>query len=140
MQTFLPYSDFSKSAGVLDRARLGKQRVETWQIYLALTNPEYGWKNHPATKMWRGYVGALLEYGQVICQEWISRGYKDTLLNKFQNAKTSGNVFSLEMPFWLGDVAFHASHRANLLRKFPEHYNKFNWTDSPTLPYVWPVT
>ena len=32
MQTFLPYADFSKSAGVLDRMRLGKQRVETLQI------------------------------------------------------------------------------------------------------------
>lgn len=28
MQTFLPYPDFVESASVLDRQRLGKQRVE----------------------------------------------------------------------------------------------------------------
>jgi len=28
MQTFLPYPDFARSAAVLDRQRLGKQRLE----------------------------------------------------------------------------------------------------------------
>ena len=32
MQTFLPYPDFARSAAVLDRQRLGKQRVEVLQI------------------------------------------------------------------------------------------------------------
>lgn len=32
MQTFLPYSDFTKSAQCLDNRRLGKQRVECLQI------------------------------------------------------------------------------------------------------------
>ena len=32
MQTFLPYADFPGSAKVLDRKRLGKQRVECCQI------------------------------------------------------------------------------------------------------------
>ena len=32
MQTFLPYPDFARSARVLDRKRLGKQRVETLQV------------------------------------------------------------------------------------------------------------
>lgn len=32
MQTFLPYPDFDKSAQSLDMMRLGKQRVETFQI------------------------------------------------------------------------------------------------------------
>lgn len=36
MQTFLPYADFRASAHVLDRQRLGKQRVETLQIMQAL--------------------------------------------------------------------------------------------------------
>ena len=33
----------------------------------------------------------------------------------------------------------HASHRSNLLRKDPEHYMQFGWTEPPDLPYVWPV-
>jgi len=32
MQTFVPYANFSESAKVLDRQRLGKQRVETLQV------------------------------------------------------------------------------------------------------------
>lgn len=36
MQTFLPYPDFRQSAKVLDRARLGKQRVECLQLARAI--------------------------------------------------------------------------------------------------------
>lgn len=36
MQTFLPYSDFERSAASLDDLRLGKQRVETLQIMQSL--------------------------------------------------------------------------------------------------------
>jgi len=32
VRTFLPYPEFDRSAAVLDRARLGKQRVEVLQI------------------------------------------------------------------------------------------------------------
>ena len=37
MQTFLPYSDFRDSFSVLDNKRLGKQRVEAYQIISAIT-------------------------------------------------------------------------------------------------------
>ena len=58
MQTFLPYPDLRASCVVLDDRRLGKQRVETFQILRALTWPEYAWKNHPAVRMWRGFLPA----------------------------------------------------------------------------------
>lgn len=38
MQTFLPYSDFARSAASLDMMRLGKQRVETFQVLQKLLN------------------------------------------------------------------------------------------------------
>lgn len=41
MQTFLPYSDFKKTAKCLDYKRLGKQRVEAWQIYETLLKGEF---------------------------------------------------------------------------------------------------
>ena len=66
MQTFLPYSDFNRSALALDRQRLGKQRVECKQIVLALGNPTYGWQNHPAVRMWRGHARVLCEYLSLI--------------------------------------------------------------------------
>ena len=136
MQTFLPYADFNQSAACLDRQRLGKQRVETKQIYLALTNPSYGWQNHPAVKMWRGCEVALGWYGQAVCREWIKRGYKDTMLPFFDSIATA----SIEqLPTWFGDTAFHFSHLSNLIRKLPAHYAQL-WPDiSAELPYVWPV-
>lgn len=138
MQTFLPYPDFAESAAVLDRQRLGKQRVECLQILGALTNPTAGWNNHPATKMWRGYEHDFVEYSVVICDEWISRGYKDTCRDKIL-AMVPERESNWEIPPWLGDDAFHASHRSNLLRKDPEWYGQFGLTEPPDLAYIWPV-
>ena len=151
MQTFLPYPNFTESARVLDRQRLGKQRVEALQLLNAISaNTTSSWCNHPAAKMWFGYPWALVEYGEAICIEWISRGYKDSVLNKLHDMRLHfcfvhydkpgdalmSSVF--EYPPWLGDEAFHASHRSNLLRKLPEHYRQF-WPDEPDdLPYIWP--
>ena len=33
----------------------------------------------------------------------------------------------------------HASHRSNLLRKDPEFYGKYGWTEPDNLEYIWPV-
>lgn len=141
MQTFLPYSSFVESARVLDYRRLGKQRVETKQLILALTQPHYGWKNHPAAKMWRGYVPLLAEYGRVMCREWRDRGYNDSLMPFFEGFDDVRElpVWMRELPPWLGDEQFHASHRSNLLRKDMEFYSQWGWTDPIDLPYVWPV-
>ena len=78
VQTFLPYPDFEQSARVLDPKRLGKQRVETIQVVRALTRPTYGWANHPAVLMWKGYEEALGRYGFVCCEVWTERGFGDT--------------------------------------------------------------
>lgn len=135
MQTFLPYPDFKKSAQCLDSRRLGKQRVECKQIYLALTGESRGWVNHPATKMWRGHEQELLQYAYTMCVEWRRRGYKDTLLSWFDaRMHESEPVY----PKWLGDPAFHDSHKSNLLRKAPFYYSQFNWNVPDNLEYVWP--
>jgi hypothetical protein len=132
MQTFLPYSSFIRSAMVLDRARLGKQRVEAYQIGRTLQGETRGWRNHPAVRMWQGYEAALALYQCIMMLEWESRGY--------QNAKLVWpDIRPVTYPTWLGDPAFHASHRSNLLRKNPEHYQQFGWTEPDDLPYVWPV-
>lgn len=133
MQTFLPYADFELSAESLDRQRLGKQRVECKQILLALEKGSGGWYTHPAVKMWQGYETALAHYGRAVCLEWIRRGYKDSLLPFFEEYIKSNPL--IVWPHWLGDPAFHASHRSNLVRKDPEWYR---WNISNELPYVWP--
>lgn len=143
MQTFLPYPSFTDSAAVLDRRRLGKQRVEALQILRALTtNPESRWASHPAVKMWRGYEVALADYGLAICLEWKERGYADTCAVKIITTVGASGLWPegvIEEPPWLGDEAFHAAHRAALLAKDPEHYARFGWTEEPKIEYVWPV-
>lgn len=146
MQTFLPYDDFARSAGVLDRQRLGKQRVENLQILKALADPGYGWQNHPAVKMWKGHEYSLFNYQIAICSEWVEvRGYKDTCFAKsidvwmgFMRA-TEGEKHNPESPWWIGDEDFHRAHRSNLLRKNIEHYrSKFERGLRDDLPYLWP--
>jgi hypothetical protein len=134
MQTFLPYADFHMTAMCLDNKRLGKQRVEAYQILKVLAGYTTGWKNHPAVLMWQGHEQALIEYGREICTEWIRRGYNDTLLEKFNN-----NIKKSKKPTWLGNDAFHRAHMSNLLRKNPEHYKQFKWEVQDDLPYIWPV-
>lgn len=103
------------------------------------------WYNHPAVKMWRGKRVVLYDYTMVICEEWKKRGFKDTVESKvidYYIKNLMGPDYVCEMypkPDWLGNEAFHASHRSNLLRKDPEHYKQFNWTEPNNLPYVWPV-
>jgi hypothetical protein len=136
MQTFLPFADFVASAVVLDDSRLGKQRVEAYQVIRTLDEVTKGWRHHPVVKMWRGYEAALVEYGLVMCLEWTSRGRADTVHDKLLVHSRPGEPV---LPPWFGDEALHASHRSNLLRKDPAFYGKYGWSEPADLPYVWPV-
>jgi len=136
MQTFLPYPNFVDSAAALDNKRLGKQRIETKQIYTALTTGK-GWIYHPATKMWRGHEGALLTYGYVMCIVWRNLGFKDSLLDFFVSESDDFDL-NYENPPWVGDERLHNSHKSNLYRKDPEHYSQFAYL-GPDLPYFWPT-
>lgn len=134
MQTFLPYPDFAKSVKVLDYKRLGKQRVETFQVLNILLDrtPTKGWRNHPVTRMWTGYESALKLYQNYTILEWIDRGYNNNM--KFEEV----NPGSVIMPPWFGEEQFHKSHRSNLLRKDYEYYSQY--FDEPSdLEYHWPV-
>lgn len=143
MQTFLPYPSFAESAAVLDRARLGKQRVETLQLLRANTVPGYGWRNHPAARMWSGYLPALTAYGLAMADAWIASGHADTVrpqLLAFAPEVDGVPQAELALPPWLGEERLHLSHRSNLLRKDPEFYGPLFGDIPADLPYVWPVT
>jgi hypothetical protein len=117
VQTFLPYADFAASAAVLDDRRLGKQRVETFQVLRASTWPSYGWKNHPATRMWRGFVPALVSYGVAVCEEWEARGHADAVREQLLRFTAGRHLTwrelrdSGQLPPWIGQDAVHVSHR-----------------------------
>lgn len=143
MQTFLPYPSFSLSAAVLDRPRLGKQRVEALQLLRANTLPEYGWRNHPATKMWAGYLPALVAYGLAVTDAWTALGRPDTVraqLLEFAPDVDGVAHSELDMPRWFGDPALHRSHRSNLMRKDRGYYGPLFGDIPDDLPYVWPTT
>lgn len=134
MQTFLPYADLG-SVNLLDYRRLGKQRVEAWQVFQTLTGSSKGWANHPAVRMWIGHEGLLARYGIACCEAWIDRGYNDTMLDRFRHAAAR---WTYSEPLWWDNEAFHSSHRSNLLRKDPDFYGRYGWDDDPAAPYIWP--
>ncbi len=138
MQTFAPYgTDFAANAAVLDMRRLGKQRVEGYQILRALTGGSHGWRHHPATKMWQDNISGLCAYTVSMCNEWTRRGYKDTCKDKVEAIVTPDWT---DIPSWWGVEGIHLSHRSNLIRKDSVFYGAL-WPHTPNdLPYVWPVT
>jgi hypothetical protein len=143
MQTFAPYSNVHKSAEVLDRKRLNKQITETAQIHRALTILTYGWKNHPAVKMWTGHECALVSYNAAMASQWITGGGRTHLSMTKMTAEHAElhqvTTCEPEWPSWWGDGEFHRSHRSNLLRKAPEHYASMFESDLPDdLEYIWP--
>ncbi|MFD9857035.1 MSMEG_6728 family protein [[Kitasatospora] papulosa] len=149
MQTFLPYADFSRSAAALDPRRLGKQRVETIQVLRGLTVPGYGWRHHPAVRMWTGYEEALVRYGLDVCAAWTAEGGADTCATTLRadlagalgrtTVRTAAELAAArELPPWLGDEGLHRSHRSALVRKDPDHYRPLFPDVPPDLPYVWP--
>lgn len=113
------------------------------------------WYNHPAVQMWKGFEYRLTCYGIIICEEWKERGFADTCFNKildhqhrlYHKIKARYKIAAIDTiseqykpyPTWFGNPEFHASHRSNLLRKSPEHYSQFGWTESHNLPYIWPT-
>lgn len=151
MQTFLPFPSFEKSMRCLDDKRLGKQRVEAFQLLVALGDRwalaerqwridngltkdkqlKRGWSKHPAALMWKNYEEALKVYMNTAIREWKRRGFA----NSMREAPVS---LCVEIPPWIGDNQFHASHRANLLRKSPIFYKQYDWDEDPTVEYVWP--
>ena len=150
MQTFLPSPDFAASAAVLDRRRLGKQRVEALQVLRALIRPGYGWQHHPAVAMWRGHPEAMAAYGLAMCAQWRARGGADTVATTIvadlaaaglEPPRTQAELAAAGLlPDWLGDERVHRSHRAALVAKDPAHYGPL-FPDEPVrtgTAYHWP--
>lgn len=137
MQTFLVdnHPHFHTTMKCLDNKRLGKQRVEAMQILDALQRTNGGWINHPATVMWRGYATLLMYYHDRCIEEWKLRGFTNTMQCKLPDGDTMLHTY----PHWWHDERVYASHRSNLLRKHPTHYEQFNWHEPDNLPYHWPT-
>jgi len=151
MQTFLPFPDFVASAQALDQKRLGKQRVETIQVLRGLIQPGYGWRHHPAVKMWIGYEEALVRYGLDMCGVWVATGRADTTAETMRADLAAARGITVirtqqdlaaagDLPPWLGEEALHLSHRSALVRKDPAFYEPLFGAVPDDLPYYWPAS
>ncbi|CAK7994739.1 Hypothetical protein POVR1_LOCUS263 [uncultured virus] len=134
--TFITSSSLVNCAKVLDQKRLGSQKREAAQIVNIIERGMNGYKNHPIVKMWTPYVEALKVYFNHILQEWLDRGYKSEM--SFYDLDEDAAVF----PWWFTWKPLQLSHRASLLRKKPEHYEKlFPMTDElksyMNYGYIW---
>lgn len=141
---FIIVPDIQKTAEMLDYKRLGKQRVEAFQIINCLDeydrtgNITQGWKNHPATKSWMGFTNHLKVYFNIITREWVKRGYTNNM-SFYEIDETPYNIvdcgfdgksitydaskFNIySFPFWVSFYPFYMSHQAALCRKNPQHY------------------
>ena len=132
MQTFLPYPSYIESMRCLDKARLGNQVYRE-----GITLLRGKWANHPASKMWRGHEYDLGKYLLAGLRALSERGrdyphHVEEINMHMDRFRDTGP------PLWLGDPAFHASHRSNLLRKNPDWYGQFGWNEPHDLEYVWP--
>lgn len=133
MQTFLPYKDFDKSAQALDNKRLNKQVLECYQVLNVLSNddPNAGWRNHPAVKMWRNHEGQLWLYVMAMVREADKRGIKTekNVANLNALKARAGDNWGYSIPRWLKNPftmdRLTTSHKANLYTKDPVYYFEF---------------
>ena len=146
MQTFLPYSDFIKSAMALDKKRCWKQVIEAHQIIGCLEGRKTGWKNHPAVKMWEDHIPELMVYFNVFLnvskeKHKVNTTYPFFTLNDFGGKRELlDDGFYHKHPWWFGNENFHRAMRARLIEKKPEFYeplwpNDKGFNDSK---YFWP--
>ena len=120
MQTFLPYEDFYESAISLDKKRCWKQVVEAQQIIDCLEGKKVGWKNHPAVKMWVGYIEPLKYYFNCFLWVAVTKHHINTKYKEYEeiDAIVEGEGEFLEnWPWWLGNEDFHRAMRARLIEK-----------------------
>ena len=141
MQTFMTHDNYVDSARALDNKRLGKQRVEAYQVFKALRG-DYAdtgaWVNHPATVMWRGHEYELALYGLTISVEFFERGFDGmNMVETFTEIVSQLLETNTERyPWWVTDTTLHLTHRSNLMRKDANYYD-FGVPNN--IPYIWPL-
>ena len=84
VNTFLVDSNFVISAKCLDNKRLFKQCLEAKHIIEILEGKRTGFKHHPATQQWIGYLPALKYYFNVHLQEIRDRGKVNTTMTPYE--------------------------------------------------------
>lgn len=155
IQTYLPFPSYRESAVVLLDEDLELQRkhvllvLETMHTVEETEIPELADtpldKLEHVTRMWAGYEMQLAEYGLEMCEEWLVRhpvpkGQTDPIYDSiFRHLEwATSETSNMGKPPWFGDVDFHVSHQAALLRhnlRYAEHFKV-----DRSLDLVWPAS
>ena len=142
VNTFILSNSPRTCVTLLDYRRLGKQRVEAKQIIDTIENKTDGWKNHPVSKMWKDHVIGLKYYFNCCVDEWVNRGYKNTMI-KYDLSDyllPDGSYDELKLlPWFYYNKQIQESFKASLYRKEPDFYKDIISHDSPYVfhGYIW---
>ena len=153
-QTWLPLPDYRQSLAALHDEELDRVRWTTLYLlerfhdvedselpaHVKRSNQPLNF-NSPLWLMWQGHEVQLAEYGLEACEEFSVRHHGPDpvydLIAFHQEAAISENN-DMNKPAWFGDVDFHISHQAALMRTRPSFYKDvFRVVDKNT-PLVWP--
>lgn len=152
VQTWLPLPSYVDSIHTLTDTDLGLQRIHVLEILEHFHDVEvsqlpkdyeaHDLRDHPIILMWAGYEMQLCEYGLVCSEEWMMRkGRRDWIYKRIADHLNWATSEDAEMnkPNWFGDVDFHLSHQAALLRKNRTHYSRYFVADGER-QLVWPAS
>lgn len=153
MQVFLPETDFTLAASVLDQKRLVKQLLEGRQIMTILVgeNKSNAWTNHPAVRMFSNHHAALYSYLSAVRDEMEVRGYKWENNWSEITRMMNTNEQSFSLPRWMEDEQAQNSvtitHRGRLYEKAPDLYPQYkaeydvykNYVCCERCTYFWPT-
>lgn len=154
IQTYLPLPSFRDSIKTLTDDDLRIQCAHVLEImerfhciedsklpkWYVPQIPE-GNEDAPILRMWRGYELQLCEYGLEACEEFQVRTSEPGLYKKLVDHLewAAGEESDFNKPNWFGEVEFHISHQAALVRHNQKHYGRLFRVD-PAQPLEWPVS
>jgi hypothetical protein len=154
MQTFLPYigeydnamAIYEESADLLSPKHVGEQRVINLIFMINLVDLR-SWEHTPEIEMWRGYEWSLLQYQEVICNQWVNSlggprdiGGEDSYYNMTHDLYFSNPSIGeqYDEPPWLEREDIRLAYQSNLIRIDPAYYKKRFPGVPDNLPYIHP--
>lgn len=151
--TWLPLPSYRDSADALSDRDLEQQRYDV--VYLLEQLHSIEKSELPSEylsevgnadiellmKMWVGKEMQLCEYGAVVCEEWLTRKafQEDPALEiilKHLDWATDDSS-NMAKPVWFGNIEFHHSHQAALVRRDADSYRGLFRVERD-LPIIWP--
>lgn len=153
MQTFLPFPSLVDSINTLQGDELDATVLAVTTVLNVLhetLSPEIldAYDGHPEVIKWRGHEPALAELGMTASTRLAHLdGLDDLLMERAEQefallewhmrSATSGE-YTLQMPDWFGNITFHQSEQAKLVRRNPEVYRPLFPTIDMKVAPVWP--